>query len=109
MSLDALGSLPFTLLALVSVLLLAWVVVHILARLGVGKSTGDSRMRIVQSLPTGARERVVLLEFDGKQYLLGVTAGGISVIERRSVPDNGKPPLSNIENTASEHPADKSS
>ena len=101
MASDSLGSLAFTVLALVFVLVLAWFAVRILARLGVAKSTGSSRMRIIQSLPTGARERIVLLEFDEKQYLLGVTAGGISVLERRTVPasEDAVPPLSNTENS----------
>ncbi len=110
MPLDSVGSLPFTILALATVLVLAWFVVRILARLGVGKSAGNTRMRIIQSLPTGARERIVLLEFDGKQYLLGVTAGGISVLERRAgtASDDVIPPLSHIESIASQRPPDTS-
>ena len=110
MQLDSLGSLPFTVLALVSVLVLAWFVVRMLARLGVGKSADSTRMRIVQSLPTGARERIVLLEFDGKQYLLGVTTGGISVLESRAITtsDVAKSPVSEIQNIPSQHPPDKS-
>ena len=110
MPLDSVGSLPFTILALVTVLVLAWFVVRVLARLGVGKSSGSSHMRIIQSLPAGARERIVLLEFDGKHYLLGVTAGGISVLERRAgtAPDDAVPPLSDIEHIASQRPPDSS-
>jgi len=106
MPIDSVGSLPFTILALATVLVLAWFVVRILARLGVGKSAGGTRMRIIQSLPVGTRERIVLLEFDGKHYLLGVTTGGISVLERRvgSAPDDAVPALSDIESIASQNP-----
>jgi flagellar biosynthetic protein FliO len=85
-------NLPFTLLALVSVLVLAWFIIRLLARIGIGKTSSNSRLRIRQSVPIGARERLVLLEFDGNEYLLGVTAGSISVLERNIVAVSPLPP-----------------
>ncbi|QGH66186.1 flagellar biosynthetic protein FliO [Xanthomonas oryzae pv. oryzicola] len=37
-------------------------------------------LRVVTSLAVGAKERVVVVEVNGQQLLLGVTAGGISTL-----------------------------
>ncbi|WP_181393995.1 flagellar biosynthetic protein FliO, partial [Stenotrophomonas sp. HMWF003] len=37
-------------------------------------------MRVVASLNVGAKERVVVVEVNGEQLLLGVTAGGINTL-----------------------------
>jgi len=70
------------LLALVLVLGLAWVVLRVMrARLQPGaKGKGDDVLRFVRALPVGAKERVVIVEFRGARWMLGVTAGGISTI-----------------------------
>lgn len=37
-------------------------------------------LKLVASLPLGAKERVVVVEVGGQQVMLGVTAGGISAL-----------------------------
>jgi len=73
-------SLLFTLLALVFVLVIAWFAIRLLARIGMGK-TGGGRLRILQTVPVGTRERLVLVRFDNQDYLIGVTTGGMTVVD----------------------------
>jgi flagellar protein FliO/FliZ len=39
-------------------------------------------LHFVRALPVGTRERVVLLDHAGERWMLGVTAGGISLLAR---------------------------
>ena len=41
-------------------------------------------MKLVASLSVGAKERVVVVEVNGQQLLLGVTAGGINTLPSRT-------------------------
>lgn len=43
-------------------------------------------LRVVASLTVGAKERVVVVEVNGEQLLLGVTAGGINTLHRLPEP-----------------------
>ncbi|HAV71696.1 MAG TPA: flagellar protein, partial [Stenotrophomonas sp.] len=43
-------------------------------------------MRVVASLNVGAKERVVVVEVNGTQLLLGVTAGGINTLHQLPEP-----------------------
>ncbi|MNK40082.1 Flagellar protein FliO [compost metagenome] len=43
-------------------------------------------MRVVASLNVGAKERVVVVEVNGEQLLLGVTAGGINTLHHLPEP-----------------------
>lgn len=75
-----------TVVALAFVLLLAWVLIRGWRRvqgmtLGTGAADGEA-LRFVRALPVGARERVVLLDHAGERWMLGVTAGGISLLAR---------------------------
>ncbi len=75
-----------TVVALAFVLLLAWVLIRGWRRLqgltlGAGAVDGEA-LRFVRALPLGARERVVLLDHAGERWMLGVTAGGISLLAR---------------------------
>ncbi|MDR7270943.1 flagellar protein FliO/FliZ [Pelomonas saccharophila] len=87
-------NLASTLVALAFVLLLAWVLIRgwrRLQNLGGAKPLDDGdALRFVRALPVGARERVVLLDHAGERWMLGVTAGGISVLARW--PQAGTPP-----------------
>lgn len=75
-------SLLFTLLALVLVLVLAWFAIRMLAQISGGKLR-NGRVKVTHTVPLSARERLVLVEFDDQEYFLGVTANGISVIEKK--------------------------
>ena len=80
-------TLLFTLIALVLVLILAWFAIRMLAKLG-GARLGNGRIKVTHTLPLSAREKIVLVEFDKTAYLLGVTAGGISLIDQKPVEIN---------------------
>lgn len=79
-----------TLLALAFVGLLAWVSLAMLKRLQQGRLLPGSRpdadeLRFVRALPVGAKERVVVMQYRGEEWVLGVTGGGISLLSREPV------------------------
>lgn len=79
-----------TLLALAFVSALAWVCIALLKRLqqgraGAGAARPEQALRFVRALPVGAKERVVVIHYRGQECLLGVTAGGISLLSKRPV------------------------
>jgi flagellar protein FliO/FliZ len=82
---DLLLNLASTVAALAFVLLLAWVLIRGWRRLTLGvRGPADSGevLHFVRALPVGTRERVVLLDHAGERWMLGVTAGGISLLAR---------------------------
>ena len=86
---NVLSSIVATLLALAVVLALAWGAIRLLKlvqdrRLGAtDDAPGSSRaLRFLRALPVGTRERVMLIEAEGERMLIGVTAGGISLLAR---------------------------
>ncbi len=89
------SSILAVVLALGLVLGLAWVAIWLLKKvqdrqLGIDKDNpGKGDIRFLRSLPLGQRERVALIELDGERMLLGVTAGGISMLAHW--PDPEKP------------------
>lgn len=82
------SSILAVILSLGLVLGLAWGAIWLLKKvqdrqLGLDKNNpGRGDIRFVRSLPLGQRERVALIELDGERMLLGVTAGGISLLAR---------------------------
>jgi flagellar protein FliO/FliZ len=82
-------------LSLALVLGLAWGAIWLLKKvqdrqLGIGANDTDRNgIRFLRALPLGQRERVALIELDGERMLIGVTAGGISLLARW--PDTGEP------------------
>lgn len=83
---DLMLNLASTVVALAFVLLLAWVLIRGWRRLqnvgGRSAANDTDALRFVRALPVGARERVVLLDHAGERWMLGVTAGGISLLAR---------------------------
>ena len=49
-------------------------------------------LKLVASLNVGAKERVVVVEVNGRQLLLGVTAGGIATLHELPEPLPAAPP-----------------
>jgi flagellar protein FliO/FliZ len=82
-------SVATMLVALAFVLLLAWGALHVLKRFQLGRGAGagaaPEALRFVRALPVGARERVVVVHYRGEEWVLGVTAGGISLLAREPV------------------------
>jgi flagellar protein FliO/FliZ len=91
-------ALNFTgmLLALTAVIAVAWMALRLLRDrlqpgMRAGQGAGDT-LRFVRALPVGAKERVVIVEHRGERWLLGVTAGGISLLARWAGDDVAIPP-----------------
>lgn len=84
----ALGSIVATVIALAFVLVLAWGALRLLKlwqdrSIGGGAQPGTDRaLRFLRALPVGTRERVMLIEAEGERMLIGVTAGGITLLAR---------------------------
>jgi flagellar protein FliO/FliZ len=83
-----LSALLAVILSLALVLGLAWGAIWLLKKvqdrqLGIGSTDNDRNgIRFLRALPLGQRERVALIEADGERMLIGVTAGGISLLAR---------------------------
>ena len=94
------SSIMAVVLSLGLVLGLAWGAIWLLKKvqdrqLGLDKDGSDrGDIRFLRSLPLGQRERVTLIELDGERMLLGVTAGGISLLARW--PESGKEAVGQI-------------
>jgi flagellar biogenesis protein FliO len=74
--------LAITVGSLLLVLVLAWLLLRWLRRSQTGGAARDGP-RVMRSVALGTRERLVVVEHHGIEYLLGVTAASVSVIERR--------------------------
>lgn len=89
MTLGALfSSLLAVILALVVVLGLAWGAIRLLRHwqerfqgLGASEDSGQP-IRFLRAMPLGQNERVALIEAQGEILLVGVTAGGITLLAR---------------------------
>lgn len=75
----------FTILALIVVLVVAWFAIRFLANINQLKSGAPKPIKIVHTTAVGNRERLVIIDYRGREILLGVTAGGISVIDSESI------------------------
>jgi len=58
---------------------LAWLLRHIPGHRLHGN---NNELRIVSSIPLGNKERAVIIEANGKQLLIGVTPGAVSLLHR---------------------------
>jgi flagellar protein FliO/FliZ len=92
------GQLLNTLGALAFVGLLAWASIAVLKRLQLGRSgskgatsANPSELRFIRALPLGTKERVVVLHYQGQEWLLGVTAGSISLLAQRPLEQPSPP------------------
>ena len=90
---DSFGTaLLLTLLVTALVGVIAWFALGLLRRvLQVRPGTAPSvrhrpagRLKVAQSVALGTRERVVLLVDDEREYLLGVAAGSVRLLESRA-------------------------
>lgn len=70
------------LVAMAFVLGLAFFSIRLLKKVQSGTPNGDE-IRFVRALPMGPRERITLVIWRDEVLLLGVTAGGISLLDRR--------------------------
>lgn len=91
---SGLTSLVTTALALAFVLALAWVLLRALKRLqqrgslrGHARSGPEDVPQVMQTVGIGPRERLMTVHWRGRDYLLGVTAAGIALIDRADADD----------------------
>ncbi len=86
MTSELLSSFFFTMLATAFVVALAYVLLRLLKRYqtrgALGGDNADANIEFVRSLALGTRERVTVVRFRGELMMLGVTAGGISLLAR---------------------------
>lgn len=69
--------------ALAIVLGLAFFSLKLLKRFQTG-APSDDQIRYLRALPVGQRERLTLVAYRDEVFLLGVTAGQITVLDRRT-------------------------
>lgn len=78
------SSLLVTALALAFVLALAWLFLHLLKRAtALGSANGSTPPQVVQAVSLGARERLVVVRHGSHEYVLGVTAASINLIDKQ--------------------------
>lgn len=58
-------------------------------RMGMGGAAGAARLAIVESRPLGSRQYLVVADYDGRKFLLGVCPGSIEMLTPL---DGGQPP-----------------
>jgi flagellar protein FliO/FliZ len=76
------NELLFMALALALVILLAWGVLRALKAMHPNRHN-NGKLDMLLSLPVGARERIVLIQYQNHEYLLGITAGGINLLDKQ--------------------------
>ena len=84
-------TLLLTIFALAIVLVVAWLILRGLASMGVAQNK-NGRLKVVENVPVGTRERIVVLQFKSKEYLIGVTANGMIQLDSdkaTAAPSNG--------------------
>jgi len=79
------NELLFMLFALAIVVALAWIILRTLKSIHPTKHK-NGKLDIMLSLPVGARERIVLIQYRDQEYLLGIAAGGINLLDKQPVP-----------------------
>jgi|GEM_PF-1249540 len=81
------SDLLFTVLALAFVLVLAWLFLVALKRFTGGRAASrNTPLHIVQALPLGGRERLLVVRYGTQEYLLGVTTHSVHTIDKCSPP-----------------------
>ena len=71
----------FVVFALALVSLFAWLVFRAMKSLQPSKYK-NGKIEVLASIPVGARERVMIVQHRETEYVLGVTSGGISVLDK---------------------------
>jgi len=91
---DVAGDFPIrflvTLAALAVVLLLAWAVIRFVANLTGQRATGR-RLKVLETITLGSRERLVLVQFDSRELLVGVSSNHVNLIDAGNQPAGNRP------------------
>jgi flagellar protein FliO/FliZ len=94
---DFAASAATMLAALVLVLALAWLALRWLSRSRAGRAVGAGRaaaLRFVRALPVGPKERLVVVHYQGHEWVLGVTPGSISLLSKEPLAAAEEPSMS---------------
>lgn len=65
------------------VLAIAWAALALLARASRRRLPSGGQLRVVRGVAVGTRERVVLLRDGDSELLLGVSPGGVTLLDKR--------------------------
>ena len=82
----ALSGMLQTIVALLLVLALIFALAWFARRLKLGGGGNARMLRIIEELPLGPKERVVLVAVGDSQWLVGVASGQVSAPQRLEVP-----------------------
>lgn len=74
-ALDLMSMLTSLIAVVLLILLLAWLVKRFNPQLG-----ASPHFKVIRSMPLGSRERLLIIELDNKQHLLGVTPHSINYL-----------------------------
>jgi flagellar protein FliO/FliZ len=74
------GELVRVLLSLVAIVALIFVAGWLSRRLQARTTPGGRRMRCVETMAVGARDRLMLIDADGKRLLIGMGQGGMRTL-----------------------------
>lgn len=77
---NATGELVRVILSLVGIIAMILVAGWLTRRMRSGPGTGGRRIRCVESFSVGTRERLLLLDADGKRLLIGTGPGGMRTL-----------------------------
>ncbi len=73
-------------LGLAFIVVLIFVLARFVTRFNFNQGAANGALKIIAGLPTGARDRIVLLQVGEEQILLGLTPGRIEKLHALSVP-----------------------
>ncbi|MGC1547644.1 MAG: flagellar biosynthetic protein FliO [Rhodanobacter sp.] len=74
------GELVRVVLSLAGIVVLIFAAGWLSRRMQARQIGGGRRLRCLEAMPVSSRERVLLLEADGKRLLIGVGAGGVRTL-----------------------------
>ncbi len=77
---DAGGELLRVVFSLVGIIVLIFGASWLTRRLQGRQLVGGRRLRCLETMPVGTRERVLLIDADGKRLLIGVGVGGVRTL-----------------------------
>lgn len=90
----AMGKTAISLLVVVGIILLcAW----LLKRIGPNRRAGTQHLRVIASTPVGQRERVVIVEVEGRWLVLGVGGSQVTHLETLDSPPAPSTPAGNAD------------
>lgn len=90
----AMGDMVSMLLSLFAVVILIVAMAMLMKRLNPNLGNSEN-FKVIRSMPLGNRERLLVVEIDNKQHLLGVTANSINYLYQleQPLPEHAMPPL----------------